>query len=317
MPSFYVGDPTASQAPGPQPGPQRKPVGRLPSDEDPPNAATFEQPYMEALDFIAWMNDPFALTGAGELAKPIHRYRNVRLQDRFRIDHMGFPGGDIYGFCEYWTGKEQLTSTGSHTFEKTVHRWTGNTTLLGGAATGIDMNGLVRCDIGIGTGADIIELIGDPVGAFGDSSGMMAETRMTSFDSVIGGQKVFFGLRDPERSTFYTAPVGAYFYKGDGDTNWQCACSDGTAVTTADSHVEVLGDHAYSLRVEYTGSFVADGGAEASEFYVNGVHVATITTNLPGSTFGRASVFFGLKQDGGTSPRTWGAGPTRFYSNLV
>ncbi len=54
MPSNYVGNPTATQSPGPQPGVGNYPIVSIPADGDAVNAASVAQGYKELSDFIAY-----------------------------------------------------------------------------------------------------------------------------------------------------------------------------------------------------------------------------------------------------------------------
>lgn len=56
MSSTYTSNPTATQAPGPQPGPGVLPAISLPSDGDPDSAATFSQALKEPIDWCGYLN---------------------------------------------------------------------------------------------------------------------------------------------------------------------------------------------------------------------------------------------------------------------
>ena len=65
MGSPYTGNPTnASNSPAPLPGPGVLPIYQSLADGDPGNAATFNQGYKAAIDFIAWLMQSGTLCGS-------------------------------------------------------------------------------------------------------------------------------------------------------------------------------------------------------------------------------------------------------------
>lgn len=63
MSSNYTGNPTATQAPGPQPAVQLLPVASLPADGDALSAASIAQAHKEAMDWIAFLAQKASATG--------------------------------------------------------------------------------------------------------------------------------------------------------------------------------------------------------------------------------------------------------------
>lgn len=74
------------------------------------------------------------------------------------------------------------------------------------------------------------------------------------------------------------------FELASGDTNWQCRTGNGTSGTDSDSGVAAAANTWTHLRVEYFGlntDVAGGGGAAVARFYIDGVHVASVSTNVP------------------------------------
>jgi hypothetical protein len=91
----------------------------------------------------------------------------------------------------------------------------------------------------------------------------------------------FFGLSSTIHTGTSSTPTGhcallRYHTTDDGTAFWRCITRDGTTTTTTTTTAAIAASTLYKLKVETDGS--------ECRFYVDGVLVATHTTNLPGST---------------------------------
>jgi hypothetical protein len=287
----------------------------MPNDGEPLNVASLRQNEKVLADFAAWAAAPKAVSG--NWADPAWYAQNARGQRRFLVDHMGYPSGKVYSVTEYWRGREQLLLTGSHAFEKTVHRWSGLMTATAGQGIDTTVNpGNLILGIGSGSG-DTTQLTGDAFANFVNAQGASMEFRLTNIDASIATHKIMAGWIAPSFGLPFNTPVGAYFFKAAANANWQAICGDGVALTTVDTGVAVAVTTPYDMRVEWLGSAVSDDAAVAARFYINDVLKASITSgHLPsGSGNLDAGPFFGAKDDGGAAAHSWVVGPTRLSAN--
>ena len=68
--------------------------------------------------------------------------------------------------------------------------------------------------------------------------------------------------------------AGFRFSDGAGDVNWQCCCANGTSFTNVDSGV-VADTNGHQFAIEFVDA------TPAVKFYIDGVLVGTLTTDLP------------------------------------
>jgi hypothetical protein len=329
VPTNYPGVPTATQAPSAAPGPGVFPTGALPADGDNENAATWAQPYKVLLDFMAYHADPFAIVGSW--AQPVARWRNALLQEKARIDHMGYPGGNIQQLVETWRGPESQVGSGAVVFEKTNLRWSIVVTSTAGGQVAIadpDSSGTFatrNVAMSLGTGAsDLVTMLAvDRAGLFGPLQGLAMEWDIRTGAAV--DQMHWTGGLGSSMASAYLAPIagfiGAVFYKGNANANWQVVAGDGTALSTVvDSGVAVAAATHYKMRIEYLGSGVADDGASAVRAYINGVNVtpSPIITHLPGlgGLLDIATPYFAFSRDTGSTTRTVSIGQVRYSQNF-
>ena len=87
---------------------------------------------------------------------------------------------------------------------------------------------------------------------------------------------------------------GAYFFYDLSSPNWQCRTANGGTRTIYDTGVPVIEDQWTRLGIE------SQDGASEAVFKINGVVVATLTTNLPGTEL-LGVMLKGEEQGGGSS----------------
>ena len=107
MPSAYDGNSAATQAPSAAPEPEGTITVNLPVDADPPNGSSFEQAFKVLADFTRWLLIPTAKIG--DFVGHIMAWRNATGHKRFRVDHLGFPGGPIVVQETYWPTGAAIT----------------------------------------------------------------------------------------------------------------------------------------------------------------------------------------------------------------
>jgi hypothetical protein len=113
MPTNYTGNPTAVEAPAVAPGPNIAPVLALPVDTDVANSASIYQPFKTLADYQAYLyqnwfpNKPMLTNDL-----PQWRFTDAAGNNRFLIDHVGFPAGRLAQFREDWqTTMSNYTTT--------------------------------------------------------------------------------------------------------------------------------------------------------------------------------------------------------------
>lgn len=94
-------------------------------------------------------------------------------------------------------------------------------------------------------------------------------------------------LKNATTSAANNVTDGIYFqYRGDGFPNWEAVCVNNNTATIVDTGIAVqnLGNPTFLEIKAQRGA----GLTEQAEFFINGVSVAIITTNLPSATLARA-----------------------------
>lgn len=305
MPASYTGNPTATQAPGGQPQGDAAPVGALPVDSDPPNAATFAQPLKEPLDWIAWLAKPTALASAW--AQAIMRWRNSRGRTRFAVDHRGFPAGKIFHFTEDWSNVA-LTLKNSVGNGPWAGRWNYSIDGAGFSAVSVQPAGGASLSnryprtpaLSMGTSAGGITasscLAEYSVGGVGPVV-LDADADLAMWwDDIIWtglsptGTEMSMGLAITSQlgvaGTFVAQSLpGAAFVRRGTDTNWQCYTKAfGGLQAFADSGVSAVDGVARRMRIEVMGANQGDNNVEHVIFYIDGVVVADILLDITGGS---------------------------------
>lgn len=323
MASNYTGSPTATQAPAAAPAPDGAPIGVLPADADPPNAAAFAQAYKVCLDYLAWLYQPRAkLT---DLAKEIMSFRNGLTHRRAGFDHQGYPGGLWAGFDEDWcdNGFTPQTAHATSTWGK---GWTFDYGVTGGTLAG---GGITVVEQTVGGGGAITGplcplLSTNPFPNPGATAWTLVEmTRgkaVISVDSAIviewqgqpGGTGWSVGIAGASQvglSPENNGMVGVAVFKRTADTHVQLYTNDGTTATFTDTGVA----SASRFRLEYQGTNEADGGSAIASVILDGTTLVSHAVNLSGM-IGKPYLR-GWSATNLTSPSTMGT--LRFRGNLI
>lgn len=310
----YTGDPTATEAPSPPPTPGIAPILAMPVDGAPVNAATFAQAYKVLADFVAWLFSPRALLAAWATAIMI--YLNARLQRRFVIDHMGFPGGNIVTWEEAWdktaagifgANLSWISTTGSGTIAKVQ-----SVAVIGSSAQiGISPN------MGV-AGVPAQSFIQRTDGTVQPHVNMAVAAQWSVQLANAGTNHVFavHGLV-PHASSFPdvgSIPWGCRFRKNSADVNWFCEV-DGVA--PVDSTVPPVASTFQRFRIEIVGTGTSDDSTARVIFYINDAIVANVAHVVTPTNTDRLVPFFGAKGDNtGATQETMYVGPVQYRQNI-
>jgi hypothetical protein len=324
MASNYTGSPTATQAPAAAPAPDGAPIGVLPADGDPPNAAAFAQAYKVCLDYLAWLFKPRAkLT---DIAKEIMSFRNGLLNRRAGYDHQGYPGGLWAGFDEDWCDNTFAAKTVAGT-GLWGRSWTYQVGVTGGTLAG---GGISVIDQTVGGGGSITGPLCPllSTNAFPNAAAtawVLVEATMgkavTSPDSALvlewsgqpGGTGWSVGIANASQvglSAENNGMIGLAVFRRTADTHYQLYTNDGTTTTFTDTGIAV--GSASRFRLEYQGANQADGGSAIASVILDGTTLVSKVVNL-GSFIGKPYLR-GWSATNGPGGSTMG--PLRFRSNL-
>ena len=312
MPTTYTPDPTATQAPAAQPDPVGLPLLSLPAASEGATAASIAQPFKVLADFIAWLKAPRAKSGSW--AQPIVQYLNARLQNRFYIDHMGYPTGPYTGWDEDWCrpifGGPWPTSgdlwvatpgTGSITTRAPANgpplarlfnllKITPPTA----AATSTSMTRLGTCVVDDSMGVSLKWYAALSAGG----------TNHTTF---------VMGLVDASGGGAGVPGFGAWFSKTNSDTVWQCNVNGQPSQSAG---IGPGSNIIHDFRIEIYGPSIADGGAGTTVFYIDGALVATFAgIPIASSSDPLETAFAGLTTTTGGAAVTLYVGPVKYRQN--
>jgi hypothetical protein len=321
MPATYTADPTATQAPGPAPGPRAVPKSALPVDGDPPNSATFAQAYKEPVDHIAWLNDPYAISA--QWGKEVRRYRNARLQERSRIGHGGIPQGRYDHWTENWTPRTPF-SIGSLASTQ-IGKWQ-----LQGVGAGGSLSPALP---GVGTfnPSNLWTALGitvDPSGAGNRAEIRLADdsTQTLFSDDAYAYIEFEFALRTVVSMNWVVGLTtigeaingiahGAFIIRPDvGGTNYKCRTINGGAPTEVDSGIAGTAGVLHYARIEWWGANVSDDSAARVNFFIDDLDtaVAQINLTLPNSAPHNLVPCFGGFSTGAVANATMFLGPVTY-----
>lgn len=322
MPSDYTGDKTHTQAPSAKPGPEGSIIAAVPVDLDPPNGSTFAQPFKVVSDFIDWLMKPQGSTSLTQ--RFLQRWKTAVGQTRFSLDRLGMPGAQVIHWQEWWPVQESLSLTSVNGL---ITGYEGRGWRIRGTSSGAGIitlqmpsgNGSSSADQGyakLQAGSSLTEGVGIQSGApsrFIADADIAVETLIYLSSAAMANEQVVWGPAaamgaDP------TVPEGLTFQRIPGVANWQAFSAGPSSTTEADTGVPAVATTWTRFRIEYRGANVNDGGVASAYFFIDGVRVATITTNLP--TDG-AGVMWALKNLSGTSTsNTARMGPVNYACNL-
>jgi hypothetical protein len=321
----YTGNPTATQAPGPQPAPVTPPISNLVVDGTAINAASVNQQTKEANDFLAWLSDPRAQLAAGSVAShwgdPIFAYKNALLFRRFAIDHHGLPAGQLIDWNDDWNyATPNLSAAGTGNW---IGRWLYRITTGGiigaNGGTGQPMLSLTIPTPGGGLvnveSAAPITPVGIPGGTVdGDHVITMQWSAYPQFlDAGDSEQAMGLALNGSNSGAGKLSVSGAEaaaFVRRQSDGNWQFYTK---AVGGGASYVDTgvfLATSLVRFRIEIIGSSTSDDATARAIGYINGVQVANVPVAIR-----QPKPFFQLSS-GGFSACGMLIGPVSVRANL-
>ncbi len=327
MSTTRAGDPTATQAPSVPPTPGTVPTQTLPADGDALTAASIAQALKVIADFEAWSKSPRAQaaagTGASNWAEAILLWKNARLQSRFAIDHLGFPGGKFVQWQEDWGGKPPASiSTGLGL--ELINNWLVSAELTSGSCVqkGPNLNELraVAMRMTVGSSANDMTRVYKrfiPMTADADTS-MVMQWDFCPHSGTVANHEYAGGMFDSVYVVAATSsalsvvePKGCGFVKRTGDANWQIYTKVSGSPTYTTTGVAVASTTPVRFRVETVGANTGDDSTARALFYVNGVFkasiaVATVATPVP---------MFSISNPGGGAGEL-DVGPVDFRANI-
>ncbi len=309
MPTNYTGVSTDAQAPGGAPEPEGAPLIALPADADPPNASTYIQPYKALADWIAFALRPQAKIA--DWAKAITRWRSSAGKQRFGIDHMGFPMGQL----NQWHGEiaaPQTTSPAGGILTTAPYAgglWTFGSLQAATGSGGVTVRSpnlsspfcpTVRVAVGNTTG-DWSYAARLPPAEFCTALALAMEwdAKLVTLDY---GNSCAMGFNAPPVFAANTDDLKAQFYGHMNTGNWLCQVCDGVGgMTSVDSTVPLTDANTVRFRIEYHGSDVDEASTNRVVFLINGAVVANIPIDL-GVNFplSHATPLFAMRNAGAT-----------------
>lgn len=289
MPSAYAGDKTHTQAPSAKPGPEGTITGNLPVDGDLPNASTWLQAFKVCLDWIDWLLKPQGNTSL--TTRWLQRWRTAVGHTRFSLDRLGMPGAQVMHWQEWWPIQESisLTSVNGLISGYEGRGWRVRGTSGGAGIITLQMpsgNGVSSADQGyakLQAGSPLNEAVGIQSGSpsrFIADADIAVESLIYLSSAAMVNEQVVWGPA-AAMATDPTVGEGLVFTRIPGAANWQALSIGPSNNTLVDTGVAAVATTWTRFRIEYRGTNVNDGGVATAYFFIDGVRVATITTNLP------------------------------------
>jgi hypothetical protein len=213
----------------------------------------------------------------------------VNTLEAMRSDNSGF-----YFFDDMLTFSAGITN-----LEFTVHgsqfsvNGTGTNTSTADRPGIADFSTAASASSGNGVGAFMTSLL-----AGGGTLTFEGEIRIDNLATV--GEDYALSVGFGDTSNHYDQTDGCYLlYKRGTSANWiKATASNGTRTETASSTAVATGWTKVKI--------VVNAGGTSAEYYINGVSIGTVTTNIPtgaGRVFG---VIAAMKKTAGTTARVWG-----------
>lgn len=335
MPTVYPGNRTATQAPSAPPEPEGVITASLPADGDPPNASTFAQAFKVLADFIAWLLKPSAKASAWTQA--IMKWRAAGMWTRFLIDHLGFPGGQIWSRDFYWNytpdvgggaGKSSKSgttaSTGVHMEANPEWTYRGvqttNTSIATGGVVMAGGGGYPCMSVGAGgTNNDYAMVASGHLGIGTDAHRhIVCETQARVDSGTFNHMSALVGMFQYVWNLPMSIPDFIGFRKANGVANWQCVTRAAGVETATDSGVPVASTLTPDrIRWEWHGATVADDTNARVRFYINGALVATHAANIP-AIAGDTALVIGIQNVTGTYNNShFQVAPIKLRANIV
>lgn len=288
MSTNITGNPAVGESPSPNPVDGTAPTSTVPVSGDPVTAASVRQALGNPLDYIAFLQSPFAKANAW--AQKIMPFMDARGRARFTVDHFGMPRFAGYSWTSLWTPGSAYTLAGIQDVQ--IDRWrvVMNATQCSsqshqpGVASGVNFSNISRS----------VQLIVD-----GGSVGNRSELRIAndSVTSLFHDDAIF---RCGFWVNLFTLAAGSNFVVGftsngelvnginhgayfiiQGPGNWGCVTSNGGSPTGLSSGVAAATGTPIYLEVVFCGANVADDSAAHALFFINGALVQNIASTLP------------------------------------
>lgn len=357
MSTTRVGDPTATQSPSVPPTPGAFPTSTKPVDGDACSAGSVSQENDVKDDFIAWLMSPYAQAAAGNAASNwaqlIRVYKNARQQSRFGIDHLGFPGGQIFEIRENWmTIKDNIEIDnsgnlyGSFNNAASVahsmafmwyyrHTTNGSTAgyfralqaAIASAGNPFPTNRLHMECPNTGTiqlkyiETNAAPLVIETAGSTALAMGWDHSFNIAGINSGAGGIESSMGIlggatqAGSNNSWATDAPVGAAFVaRGGSDSTWQGYVNAGSGATYVNTTVSCTAANVRRrFRIEVLGPGVSDDSTARINFYIDGVWRCQVAADLAAAGGVLVRPFFKLR--GTTQNVGQSIGPMRFQAN--
>lgn len=198
----------------------------------------------------------------------------------FQTDLIGFSGGWYNDIRERWYTGGDATHLSGYAWTITPNGGTGSATLTTNSYTNQQVVHISRVDDAI---ANTSVKVTGPMGRFTTTALMFMEWEASGdfHKSSTIGSGGGLGATTGGLGNGITAYVG--FFTPPGGTNWQAQTFDGATINNIDTGVAVVTTLVANtrFRVEYLGASIAPGAVATARFYINGVLVATSTTNMP------------------------------------
>jgi hypothetical protein len=294
VPTEYDGDPEATEAPSDPPEPEGTITLLLPVDDDDVDGSAFAQAYKVLADFIAWLLKPTAK--ALDFAMHIMAWRTATGHKRFRIDHLGFPGGQYIGWDEDWTysalddysSRDGTLDAAFLAFPAWRYKATGT-----GAAAATNLHNSPECTAMFMLGGDTIGV--DYVTITRGRGPRFRAGNHIVLEFLAGVQGGAAGYDDKRATIGLGTWLGGSISRGSGDIdnfigfekkdgfdNWfAVARAAGVETATAVDTGVAVSQTLSRMRVEWHGEDVSEDGLRRVRYYIDGALVATFSANLP------------------------------------
>lgn len=196
----------------------------------------------------------------------------------------GGGSGSYYLFDDF-TESEHYDAAASATYRATSNYfWVGNAsglTIVGETNPSLLLNhpGIITVTVSNGVNAQGV-IVEDSRTVIGDGTTVIESLVRIPQLSTAGRQLYIYSGLYVRTGIFTTITDGVYLYytHSVSSGNWTAECKVSSVATTVDTGVAVAINTWYKLRIEI------NAAASSVEFFVDGVSVATINTNIPTST---------------------------------
>lgn len=206
-----------------------------------------------------------------------------------------FPTGVQYSIKEDFESNVLTYSSAIHGSGTSISQYTG--------VSGLNVCGMMQINLGTTASKGCVRMYQSQFPYIFPTTGNIAEYHYSTYLMVnlVAGQTSWFrwGIGDGTTAGASDAPFlnGIYFEIDEAlSPNYRCCCSSGGVTTSVTTSVVVPHFTLTKFMIKI------NAGASSIEYYINGVLVATITTNIPRTTMLGYQVY-GHKNNG-TSARS-------------